>query len=228
MAGDPCVGFSRRNICGQDWRWGVAMCARAAGGWPAGLPRSPGHRRRPSPSLPGLQHRPHQRDGLRKRTQPSQQPSRTGTVTPLERSTSARRAREPTRTVGVIQGEHPAKAAAGCSRCRLCTVYSPATGIDWSRTDHPILARSADGVVAGLASEPIQGSADRIRSGNGTRSWRAAGRSERTAGKVTRTGGWCWLLPGGRRDDGARPRGLGGLTRPGAGCPGPGHVPGAA
>ncbi len=81
---------------------------------PAG---SPGHRRRPSPPCPGLQHRPHQRDGLRKRRpQPSQQPSRTGTVTPLEISTRARRAREPTRTVAVTEGEHPAKAAAGCSR----------------------------------------------------------------------------------------------------------------
>ena len=37
--------------------------------------RSPGHRRRPAPPCPGLQHRPHQRDGLRqRRPQPSQQP----------------------------------------------------------------------------------------------------------------------------------------------------------
>ena len=37
--------------------------------------RSPGHRRRPAPPCPGLQHRPHQRDGLRqRRPQPSQRP----------------------------------------------------------------------------------------------------------------------------------------------------------
>ena len=47
------------------------------------LARSPGHRRRPSSPGPGLQHRPHQRDGLRRRRpQPSQRPSRTGSVTP--------------------------------------------------------------------------------------------------------------------------------------------------
>ena len=44
--------------------------------------RSPGHRCRPFAPDVGLQHRPHQRDGLcRRRPQPSQRPGRTGTVT---------------------------------------------------------------------------------------------------------------------------------------------------
>jgi hypothetical protein len=82
---------------------------------PAG---SPGHRRRPSPPCPGLQHRPHQRDGLcQRRPQPSYQPSRTGTVTPgRNKYESTPSTRSPRRTAAVTEGEHTAKGAAGCSR----------------------------------------------------------------------------------------------------------------
>ena len=50
--------------------------------------RKPGHWRRPSPPGPGLQHRPHQRHGLRqRRPQPPHQPSGTAIVTPPEVNT---------------------------------------------------------------------------------------------------------------------------------------------
>ena len=106
----------------------------------------------PAPPCPGLQHRPHQRDGLRqRRPQPSQQPSRTGTVTPPGIDMKARRAREPTRTVAVTQGEHLAEAAATSS------LPNPAhsSGQEFAVTGGPELP-----VLAGPA--PWPSSRDRI------------------------------------------------------------------
>jgi len=67
--------------------------------------------------VPGVQHRPRQRHGLRhRRPQPSHQPSRTGSVTPPGIGMKARRAPQPMWTVAVTGGAHPAKPAAECAR----------------------------------------------------------------------------------------------------------------